>query len=150
MNGDDSSAESIKRKIYIVTPTVGRATQVADLTRLAQTLRLVPNIQWVVVEDAEVRKIKLQTRSQIYKLNLKCSRDSLFFFYMYFKVKCCCCRFSIMQTCKCSLKLFFVEAGKKEKGTIINFARSKLSRLTVKSNSSETFSNFLQLHFFFN
>ena len=40
--------------IYIITPTYKRTTQMADLTRLSQTLKLVPNIHWIVVEEAEV------------------------------------------------------------------------------------------------
>ncbi|CAF2546236.1 unnamed protein product [Rotaria sp. Silwood2] len=39
------------RKIYMITPTKTRAEQVADLTRLAQTLYLIPNLIWIVVED---------------------------------------------------------------------------------------------------
>uniref|UniRef100_A0A5S6Q236 Galactosylgalactosylxylosylprotein 3-beta-glucuronosyltransferase n=1 Tax=Trichuris muris TaxID=70415 RepID=A0A5S6Q236_TRIMR len=38
--------------IYIVTPTYQRFTQKADLTRLSYTLMHVPNIVWIVVEDA--------------------------------------------------------------------------------------------------
>lgn len=38
--------------IYIVTPTYTRPTQLADLTRLANTLRLVPNVHWLVSEDS--------------------------------------------------------------------------------------------------
>ncbi|XP_063860709.1 galactosylgalactosylxylosylprotein 3-beta-glucuronosyltransferase S-like [Scylla paramamosain] len=41
--------------VYLVTPTYRRTAQMADLTRLAQTLMLVPGLHWVVVEDAEVR-----------------------------------------------------------------------------------------------
>ncbi|XP_023334420.1 galactosylgalactosylxylosylprotein 3-beta-glucuronosyltransferase S [Eurytemora carolleeae] len=37
--------------IYVVTPTYTRPTQLPDLTRLANTLRLVPRIHWIVAED---------------------------------------------------------------------------------------------------
>ncbi|CAK8682986.1 unnamed protein product [Clavelina lepadiformis] len=47
--------------IYAVTPTYTRWTQKADLTRLAQTLLHVPNLHWIVVEDAE-RKTPLVTK----------------------------------------------------------------------------------------
>ena len=41
--------------IYMITPTYKRWTQKADLTRLAQTLMHVPNLYWIVVEDANVK-----------------------------------------------------------------------------------------------
>lgn len=39
--------------IYIITPTYKRITQIADMTRMSQTLMHVPNLHWIVVEDAE-------------------------------------------------------------------------------------------------
>ncbi|KAI6184137.1 Galactosylgalactosylxylosylprotein 3-beta-glucuronosyltransferase [Aphelenchoides bicaudatus] len=39
--------------IFFVTPTKRRPTQKADLIRLHQTLSYVPNLHWVLVEDAE-------------------------------------------------------------------------------------------------
>ncbi|CAL4118311.1 unnamed protein product, partial [Meganyctiphanes norvegica] len=39
--------------IYIITPTYRRPEQVAELTRLSQTLMLVPNLHWLVAEDAK-------------------------------------------------------------------------------------------------
>ncbi|XP_032801137.2 uncharacterized protein LOC116938073 [Petromyzon marinus] len=39
--------------IFAVTPTYARAVQKAELTRLSHTLALVPNLHWLVVEDAE-------------------------------------------------------------------------------------------------
>ncbi|XP_064095282.1 galactosylgalactosylxylosylprotein 3-beta-glucuronosyltransferase P-like isoform X2 [Macrobrachium nipponense] len=39
-------------KIYVITPTYRRPEQVAELTRLAQTLMLVPNLHWLVAEDS--------------------------------------------------------------------------------------------------
>lgn len=38
--------------LYVITPTYTRGSQKPDLTRLAQTLMLVPRIHWFVVEDA--------------------------------------------------------------------------------------------------
>ncbi|XP_068209508.1 galactosylgalactosylxylosylprotein 3-beta-glucuronosyltransferase P-like [Palaemon carinicauda] len=38
--------------IYIITPTYKRTTQIADMTRMSQTLMHVPNLHWIVVEDA--------------------------------------------------------------------------------------------------
>ena len=40
--------------IFFITPTYTRVTQKADLTRLCQTLKLVPNILWILVEDSPV------------------------------------------------------------------------------------------------
>ena len=39
--------------IYVITPTYTRSVQKADLTRLSQTLRLVPNLHWILVEDSK-------------------------------------------------------------------------------------------------
>lgn len=38
--------------LYIITPTYRRPEQIAELTRLANTLMLVPNVFWLVIEDA--------------------------------------------------------------------------------------------------
>jgi len=47
--------------VYVITPTYARPTQKADLIRLCYTLRLVPNVHWIVVEDA-IAKTQLVTR----------------------------------------------------------------------------------------
>lgn len=39
--------------IYVVTPTYRRAEQIAELTRLSQTLMHVQKLVWLVVEDAD-------------------------------------------------------------------------------------------------
>ena len=51
-----SAAGYSQKIIYVVTPTYKRSAQIADLTRLSQTLQLVPNIHWIVTEDATVRE----------------------------------------------------------------------------------------------
>ena len=38
--------------IFVVTPTYARTTQLADMTRLSNTLRLVPEVIWIISEDA--------------------------------------------------------------------------------------------------
>ncbi|CAF0807464.1 unnamed protein product [Brachionus calyciflorus] len=38
--------------IYVITPTYNRLTQIADLTRLKNTLQLVPKVVWIIVEDS--------------------------------------------------------------------------------------------------
>ncbi|KAI1290415.1 Galactosylgalactosylxylosylprotein 3-beta-glucuronosyltransferase P [Halotydeus destructor] len=47
------------KTIFIITPTYVRATQMADMTRLAQTLMLVRNIFWIVVEDATALNVQV-------------------------------------------------------------------------------------------
>ena len=39
--------------IYLITPTYSRREQIAELTRLGQTLKLAGNIHWVVAEDSD-------------------------------------------------------------------------------------------------
>nr|XP_008192881.1 PREDICTED: galactosylgalactosylxylosylprotein 3-beta-glucuronosyltransferase I [Tribolium castaneum] len=41
--------------IYAVTPTYWRHVQKAELTRISQTLQLVPNVHWIVVEDSDYK-----------------------------------------------------------------------------------------------
>jgi galactosylgalactosylxylosylprotein 3-beta-glucuronosyltransferase 3 len=57
MEHDRSSSTIISTKeittIYIITPTYYRLSQKADLTRMANTLRLVTDIFWLLVEDAD-------------------------------------------------------------------------------------------------
>lgn len=40
--------------LYIITPTYKRPEQVAEITRLGHTLKHIPNIFWLVIEDATV------------------------------------------------------------------------------------------------
>ncbi|XP_065567304.1 galactosylgalactosylxylosylprotein 3-beta-glucuronosyltransferase S-like [Artemia franciscana] len=40
--------------LYVITPTFCRPEQIAELTRLGQTLRQVENLYWIVAEDATV------------------------------------------------------------------------------------------------
>lgn len=39
--------------IYVITPTYRRPEQIAELTRLSQTLSHVPAIRWILVEDSD-------------------------------------------------------------------------------------------------
>lgn len=41
--------------IYVITPTYKRPVQKAELTRLCNTFLLVPNLHWILVEDAEAK-----------------------------------------------------------------------------------------------
>lgn len=38
--------------LYIITPTYRRPEQLAEITRLGYTLKHVPNLLWLVIEDA--------------------------------------------------------------------------------------------------
>ena len=39
------------RQLYVITPTYHRSEQLADLTRLMQTLQQVEDLHWIIVED---------------------------------------------------------------------------------------------------
>ncbi|KAL7643436.1 UNVERIFIED_CONTAM: hypothetical protein RMT77_005418 [Armadillidium vulgare] len=45
---DDSSLP----KIYVITPTYGRPEMIPELTRLGQSLLLVPKLHWIIAEDS--------------------------------------------------------------------------------------------------
>ncbi|KAJ8960387.1 hypothetical protein NQ314_006077 [Rhamnusium bicolor] len=62
--------------IYAVTPTYWRYVQKAELTRISQTLQLVPNVHWIVIEDSEektdlVRNLILESKLIATHLNAK-------------------------------------------------------------------------------
>jgi len=42
-------------RLIVITPTYNRSTQIPDLIRLKQTLSLVPNCDWIIVEDSETQ-----------------------------------------------------------------------------------------------
>ncbi len=60
-------------RLYIVTPTFNREHQIAELTRLKNTLWNVPKVHWIVIEDS-VAKTKLITD---FLLNCKISNTHL-------------------------------------------------------------------------
>ncbi|XP_026869785.2 galactosylgalactosylxylosylprotein 3-beta-glucuronosyltransferase 3 [Electrophorus electricus] len=47
-----SSKKSVLPTIYVITPTYARLVQKAELTRLSQTFLHVPQLHWILVEDA--------------------------------------------------------------------------------------------------
>lgn len=47
--------ESDLPPLYVITPTYRRSEQLAELTRLSHTLMHVPNMHWLVIEDAMVK-----------------------------------------------------------------------------------------------
>ncbi|XP_018570379.1 galactosylgalactosylxylosylprotein 3-beta-glucuronosyltransferase I [Anoplophora glabripennis] len=62
--------------IYAITPTYWRLVQKAELTRISQTLMLVPNVHWIVIEDSEtktdlVRNLILNSKLMVTHLNAK-------------------------------------------------------------------------------
>lgn len=68
--------DELRPIIYAITPTYKRYVQKAELTRISQTLKLVPNIHWIVVEDSEektdlVRNILLESKLIVTHLNAK-------------------------------------------------------------------------------
>ncbi|XP_064080585.1 galactosylgalactosylxylosylprotein 3-beta-glucuronosyltransferase S-like [Macrobrachium nipponense] len=48
-----------QRMIYVITPTYPRVNQIPEMTRLAQTLMLVPDVHWIVAEDNVEENIQL-------------------------------------------------------------------------------------------
>ncbi|XP_037803730.1 galactosylgalactosylxylosylprotein 3-beta-glucuronosyltransferase S-like isoform X2 [Penaeus monodon] len=55
----DAGGRSTGRTIYVVTATYPRSNQIPEMTRLAQTLMLVPDVHWIVAEDARVKNERL-------------------------------------------------------------------------------------------
>ena len=47
-----NNVSTVVNTVHMITPTYARLSQTPDLTRLAQTLSLVPSLHWIVVEDA--------------------------------------------------------------------------------------------------
>ena len=58
---DCNTPSIMKPPIYVITPTHKRVTQKVDLTIYCQTLALVKNVIWIVVEDS-ASKTELVTR----------------------------------------------------------------------------------------
>jgi len=54
------SSRNSSTVIYFITPTSYRAAQKADLVRLAQTLSLVPNLFWIIIEDAKAKSLAIE------------------------------------------------------------------------------------------
>jgi len=70
--------EGNQNVIYIVTPTYRRPEQQAELTRLAQTLMHVPNIYWLLIEDAKEKSeliSKLLKKWEIRTIHLNGKKD---------------------------------------------------------------------------
>ncbi|XP_039757016.1 galactosylgalactosylxylosylprotein 3-beta-glucuronosyltransferase I isoform X1 [Pararge aegeria] len=66
--------------IYGITPTYARLTQKADLTRLSQTLMLVKNFHWIVIEDSDtktklVENLLKETPLKYTHLNMKTQKS---------------------------------------------------------------------------
>lgn len=54
VNVNDNTVEvSPEPIIYFVTPTYPRREQIAEITRLGQTLMHIPNLHWIVADDTE-------------------------------------------------------------------------------------------------
>lgn len=61
--------------VFIITPTYKRPTQKVDLTKMCQTLMLVKQVKWIIIEDSE-NKTGLVTR-----LLANCAVDSVHLSY---------------------------------------------------------------------
>lgn len=66
--------------LFLITPTYYRFTQQADLVRLSHTLKHVPNLHWIIVEDFSsktelVSNILKETGLKNTHLNIGTSRD---------------------------------------------------------------------------
>lgn len=59
---------SLLPPLYIITPTYPRAEQIAEITRIGNTLKHVSNLFWLVIEDAKVKTPQL-TR-QLHRLGI--------------------------------------------------------------------------------
>ena len=70
--------------LYIITATYPRLEQLAELTRLGQTLKNVPNMRWIVADDAA--NPTKQISSLLYRLNItyKYILGKLNFFFLSF------------------------------------------------------------------
>lgn len=57
--GSNTNSKSKNPIIFVITPTYSRPTQMADMTRLSQTLRLVKDLFWIVVEDSHNKSMQV-------------------------------------------------------------------------------------------
>lgn len=53
MRSLQENTEKVVPPLYVITPTYRRPEQIPELTRIAHTLMLVPNLYWLVIEDAK-------------------------------------------------------------------------------------------------
>lgn len=60
----DSVTLSKMPTIYVITPTFPRVEQMAEMTRLSQTLMHVPKLHWIVAEDARSKSPELEALLQ--------------------------------------------------------------------------------------
>ncbi|CAJ0603165.1 unnamed protein product [Cylicocyclus nassatus] len=47
----ERNVDALEPLIIVITPTYKRPTRLADMTRFSNTLRLVPHVHWIVIED---------------------------------------------------------------------------------------------------
>ena len=72
--------EEKDQMVYIITPTYVRSTQQPDMTRLAQTLRGIKRLHWIVVEDSQnqtgfVADLLRRSDTNFTHLNIVSSQD---------------------------------------------------------------------------
>ena len=66
------------KKLYIITPTFRRPEQIAELTRLFQTLKQVSNLHWILVEDATTGNCSIAITNLLLKFHNKLHKTTAF------------------------------------------------------------------------
>lgn len=83
-------------KIYLITPTYARPEQKAELTRLSYTLRHVPNIHWIIVEDSQTKAVlvsKFLAKCKIPYTHLNAATPKIYKLKVRIKLDCNVCLF---------------------------------------------------------
>lgn len=83
--GSDTSTNAATEPptIYFITPTYPRREQIAELTRLGQTLMHVPHLHWIVADDSDVCNTVLDHLLNRFGRNFLHPSPLYFFFQIY-------------------------------------------------------------------
>ena len=66
----------IFNELYIITPTFARPEQIAELTRLFQTLQQVYKLNWILAEDAPTGNYSFVLTNLLLKFYKKVRKDN--------------------------------------------------------------------------